>query len=245
MLDGMSVRLLLIRHGRVDFDSTDFRDAPRGPQWDPPLDARGREQADLLAARLSSMRPPAAIHCSPYRRCIETITPYARAGGRTYVVDKALSEVFMGDWEGVRFEDLMARDEEAIRQRLHDQDALFDLAPGGESGADLRARVVPAIERILAPVEGGNVVVVAHGGVINAYVGHVMGVERDMFFFPENTSVTTIDVEGAERSVRFLGDTAHLAYPAIFAPPAGAFVGDADGDPGPDAPDLRRAAGSG
>jgi probable phosphoglycerate mutase len=60
---------------------------------------------------------------------------------------------------------------------------------------------------------------IAHGGVINAYLGHVMGVRQDMFFIPENTSVNTIDVDGAVRRMRFINDVAHLVFPGIFALP--------------------------
>ena len=218
----MPRRLLLIRHGRVDFDATgagDFRDTPRGPQWDPPLDGRGQEQAGLLAARLTSMAPPAALFVSPYRRCLQTAEPFVRATGIEPTVDEGLSEVFIGEWEGVRFEDLFAANADLIRRRLHEQEPMFNLAPGGESGVQLRARVVPAVERLLASApdgDEGNVLMIAHGGVINAYLGHVMGVEQDMFFIPENTSVNTIDLDGDLRRMRFINDVAHLAFPGIF-----------------------------
>jgi probable phosphoglycerate mutase len=100
---------------------------------------------------------------------------------------------------------------------------MFDMAPGAETGRELRARVVPAVERLLGTVEAerGNVVMVTHGGVINAYLGHVMGLEQDMFFIPENTSVNTIEIDGERRRMRFINDVAHLAFPGIFTPPAG------------------------
>ncbi len=223
----MSMRLLLIRHGRVDFDAKDFRDTDRGPQWDPPLDERGRQQADLMAVRLASMDPPVALFVSPFRRCLQTVEPYARAIGVTPTVDDGLREVYTGEWEGVRFEDIFAANPEILRRRLHDQQPMFNLAPGGESGAELRARVVPAIERLLDEAIGGaggrdgNVVMVTHGGVINAYLGHLMGFDQDMFFIPENTSVNTVDVDGDGRRMRFINDVAHLAFPGIFSPPPG------------------------
>ena len=97
---------------------------------------------------------------------------------------------------------------------------MFSLSPGGESGAQLRERVVPAIEGALGSIGGGVVVMVTHGGVINAYVGHVMGVPHDMFFGPDNTSISTIAVDGESREVRFLNDVRHLTDPQVFAPPA-------------------------
>jgi probable phosphoglycerate mutase len=222
----MSVRLLLIRHGRVDFEALGdehFLDSPRGRQWDPPLDERGREQARRLAARLTLMDPPAVVAVSPFRRCNQTLAPYLEAAGLGPEVPRVaddLGEVFIGRWEGVRFEEILSKDEELAR-RFREQEPMFSLAPGGESGPELRARVVPAIEQLLEDVRDGAVVVVTHGGVINAYLGHVMGIDHDMFFLPDNGSINTVLVEGDRREFRFLNDVRHLTDPAVFAPTAG------------------------
>src|SRR5262249_45064368 len=159
---------------------------------------------------LASMEPPVALFVSPFRRCLETVAPYARAIAAQAVVDDGLSEVYIGEWEGVRFEDIFASNRDVIRQRLHEQQPMFNLAPGAESGAELRARVVPAVERLLSGMraERGNVVMVTHGGVINAYLGQIMGLQQDMFFIPENTSVNTIEVDGDRRRMRFINDVA-------------------------------------
>jgi probable phosphoglycerate mutase len=215
-------RLFLIRHGRVDFDARDrFRETPRGRQWDPPLGEEGRQQAEHLAARLLAMRPPAGLYVSPFTRCLETIAPYAAAAGVEPTTNDDIGEVFIGGWEGVPFEELLAESEEVAR-RAKEFEAMFAVAPGGETAERLRARVVPAIEEMIERHPDGDVVVVAHGGVVNAYSGHVMGVDHDMFFMPENTSISTFDLDGSERRVRFLNDVLHLFQPGLFAPPAGA-----------------------
>jgi broad specificity phosphatase PhoE len=126
--------------------------------------------------------------------------------------------VFIGEWEGLSFEEIVSGDEELAR-RFRDSEAMFGLAPGGESGQELRARVVPAVERILEDHPGGDVVVVTHGGVINAYLGHVLGIDQDMFFLPENTSINTVTVQGSRRTMRFLNDTRHVTEPRLFVPP--------------------------
>jgi broad specificity phosphatase PhoE len=222
-------RLFLIRHGRVDFDARDrFRESPRGRQWDPPLGEEGRQQAEHLAARLLAMRPPAAVYVSPFTRCIETIRPYAERTGVETTLDEDIGEVFIGEWEGVPFEDLLAASEEVAR-RARDFEAMFGAAPGAETSYELRARVVPAIDRMLERHPDGDVVVVAHGGVVNAYAGHVLGVDHDMFFMPENTSISTFDLDAGRPRVRFLNDVLHLFQPGLFAPPAGAAT-SADAD---------------
>jgi broad specificity phosphatase PhoE len=215
----MTRRLILVRHGRVDFDARDFVDTPLGPQWDPPLDARGRQQAERLGARLIASEPSARILVSPLTRCRETLAPYVHASGASPDVVDDLREVFIGRWEGMRFEDILSEDEE-IARKFRDQEAMFSLSPGGESGEQLRARVVPAIEAALADgSDGGDLLVVTHGGVINAYLGHVMGVAHDMFYLPDNASINTVVVDGERREMRFLNDVRHLTDPGVFAAP--------------------------
>ena len=216
----MSVKILLIRHGRSDFESRDFLESPRGRQWDPPLSEKGAEQARALSVRLELMDPPKAVIVSPFQRCRETIQPFLDATGMEARVVDDVGEVFIGGWEGLSFEEIVSGDEELAR-RFREQEAMFALAPGGESGRELRERVVPAIEEALAPVSDGVIVVVTHGGVINAYLGHVMGIEEDMFFLPENSSINTVEADGNVRRLRFLNDVRHLTDPQVFAPPAG------------------------
>jgi len=216
----MSIRLLLVRHGRVDFDARDFITTPRGRQWDPPLDERGYVQAGRLAVRLRLMDPPAAVFVSPFRRCHQTLSPFVTEAGIEPVVVDELGEVYIGGWEGMRFEDIVSGDEELAR-RFREQEPMFSMAPGGESGPQLRARVVPAVESALSGTSEGTVLIVSHGGVINAYLGHVMAIPHDMFFLPDNASINTVLVEGDRREVRFLNDVRHLTDPAIFAAPGG------------------------
>jgi probable phosphoglycerate mutase len=187
-----------------------------------------------LAARLLLMDRPAAVVVSPFRRCGQTVQPFLEATGDHAEVQEDLGEVFIGAWEGLAFEEIISGDEELAR-RFREQEAMFSLAPGGESGAELRARVIPAIERIIEPVQDGVVVVVTHGGVINAYLGHVLGIGHDMFFLPDHASINSVVVDGPRREVRFINDVRHLTDPAVFAPPAG--VGEhAEKEEGPGTP---------
>jgi 2,3-bisphosphoglycerate-dependent phosphoglycerate mutase len=210
-------RLVLVRHGRVDFASRDFLETPRGRQWDPPLDDIGREQAMHVAARIASAPAPIAIYVSPFRRCAETLAPIAASVGVDGTVVDDLGEVSVGDWEGVPFEQIVAENEDFIRRRIHEHEAIFAQAPGAERGPELRARVVPAIEQILSSTQGdGDVLVVTHGGVINAYMGHVLGIDQDMFFLPENCSLNVVAVDDDQRIVKFLSDAAHLFFPQLW-----------------------------
>ncbi len=211
----MSRIVYLVRHGESDFASREFTTTPRGRQWDPPLGARGREQAELLARRLLAMDAPAAVYASPLRRTRETVAPYAESAGVEVVLEDGLEEAFIGEWEGKPFEEILASDERMLR-RLRNQEPIWRHAPGAEELAPFRARVRDAIEGMLARHPDGNVIAVCHGGVINAYVAPLLGADHEMLFIPENTSLNSVVVDGEARRVRFLNDTLHLTDPHYF-----------------------------
>lgn len=212
----MSRRVLyLIRHGRSDLDVKDYTRTARGEQYDPPLGAIGKEQAELLAKRLATMPLPAAVYCSPLRRTRETVAPYAERTGVDVSYEDDLVEAHIGEWEYKTFEEILASDDAVMRNVLR-QEAIWHLAPGGETVDSLRMRVAGVLDRILERHPEGDIFVICHGGVINACIGPLLGIEHEMFFLPENTSVNSVVVDGDERRVRFLNDILHLTDPHLF-----------------------------
>jgi broad specificity phosphatase PhoE len=161
------------------------------------------------------MEPPAAVYASPLRRTRETIAPFAEASGVDVAFEDDLMEGYVGEWEGMPFEEILARDEQMLH-RLRNQEPIFRHAPGVEQLPAFRARVHGAVERILDRHAEGNVVVMCHGGVINAYVAPLLGVDHEMFFIPENTSLNSVVVEADRRRIRFLNDHLHLTDPHLF-----------------------------
>jgi 2,3-bisphosphoglycerate-dependent phosphoglycerate mutase len=209
--------LYLIRHGRSDFD---WSGAPfsttRGEQWDPPLSEEGRRQAELLAERLVVMDlAPFTVYSSPLRRARETAEAFARRAGVEVAIEGDLAEAHIGGWEGVPFEELLEHDPDLIHHLRH-QRAIWHRAPGAERGDRFRDRVRSTIEDLLARHPEENLVLFAHGGVINAFCGALLGLSQEMFFLPENTSVNSVDVDGEARTVRFLNDVLHLTDPHFF-----------------------------
>ena len=207
--------LFLVRHGRSDASSSDFVPYRNGPQWDPPLDATGAEQARLLARRLLVMDPPAAVYCSPMRRARETVAPYVAATGAEVRYEGDLVEAHVGAWEGRSFEEIIAGDEQMLHL-FRNQDAMWLHGPGAEDPHAFRDRVVSAIDRIVEATPRGNVLIVCHGLVINASLSPLLGLEQHMFFLPDNTSLNTVLLDGHSRSLRFLNDVRHLTEPALF-----------------------------
>ena len=209
--------LYLIRHGQSDFGWQGERWASaRGDQWDPPLSEEGARQADLLAERLLVMDlEPLAVYSSPLRRARETAEAFARRAGTDVTLDDELVEAHIGGWEGMRFEEIIGSDPEVV-QHVRNQRAIWHRAPGAEGGDGFRTRVRTAVDAIVDHHPGENVLVFAHGGVINAYVGDLLGLRQEMFFLPENTSLNSVEVDGETRTVRFLNDVLHLTDPLFF-----------------------------
>ncbi len=209
-------RIYLIRHGKADHRSTRHAQTPRGATADPPLDDVGKAQALALTRRLRKMPSPAAIYCSPLTRARETIQPFLDATGATATYLDDLAEWHAGDWELKEFEELLGEHPE-MPTRILLQDPVFVLAPNSEPVADFRRRVVDAVEGALAAHDDGDLWIVCHGGVINAYIGDVLGVtDQEMFFLPANTSINTVKVDGVTRTMWFLGDDTHYTSPELF-----------------------------
>jgi alpha-ribazole phosphatase/probable phosphoglycerate mutase len=161
---------------------------------------------------------PSAVYCSPLRRARETVAPYAEAAGLKVTYDKDLSEAHIGGWEGLPFEEIVSSDTELLHLVVNQQ-PIWHRSPGGETMPEFRDRVVTAIDGILRKHPNGDVVIVAHGGVINAYCGEAVGLPNEMFFLPENTSINSMVVDGERRTVRFLNDVVHLTDPRLFEGP--------------------------
>ena len=209
-------RLYLIRHAKADHRSTGEAETRRGTVADPPLDATGREQAAILTSRLRKLPEPAAIRCSTLTRARQTIQPYLDATGTTATYDEDLAEWYLGAWEFKEFEELLVEHPEVARRILL-QDPVLHLAPDSEPFDAFRRRVVAAIESALTDHPTGDVWVICHGGVINAYLSRLLDLQgQELFFLPPNTSINTVKVTGGARALRFLADDTHVTEPELL-----------------------------
>jgi broad specificity phosphatase PhoE len=119
-------------------------------------------------------------------------------------------EMFRDLPEGARVRDivpepvLLGMRERFVRERK------WDVYPYTETSTEFGHRVVNVIEGILALHPGQRVVVACHAGVINAYIGHVLGLEEDMFFRPGHASVSRVMAGAERRVVHTLNEIHHL-----------------------------------
>lgn len=158
------MKLLLIRHGQTEGN---VRGALDTALPGPPLTELGRAQADALAARLAD-EPIVAVYASEATRAQQTAAPLAAALGLEVQVIEGVKEVDAGDLEG-------ATDPRSVRTYLQTarrwtQGELSVAIPGGESGEQVRARMVGAADELRAKHEqtapDGVVALFSHGGAI-------------------------------------------------------------------------------
>ena len=87
------------------------------------------------------------------------------------------------------------------------------------------ARVTGALERVVAAHEGrATAVVVAHAGVINTWLAHLLGIARPLAFPLDYAGITrVVAARDGRRSVRTVNEIAHVAD--LLAPVAGTTEG--------------------
>jgi probable phosphoglycerate mutase len=201
------VQLVLVRHALpVRVDAGRIPDA--GPA-DPALTPRGHEQAELVATLLSN-EVVSGIYSSPSLRARQTAAPLCRRVGIEAVIENALAEWDTSSPSYVPVEEMREAGGprwEALR-RGDTYDPTFDYEP-------YRETVVAGIDRILGACGAGTVVLFTHAGVVNAYLGHVLG-QRKPFWLPLPrspfyASISRLDVtEGTDARVVSINETSHL-----------------------------------
>ncbi len=201
-------QLVLVRHGE---QLADRLRGPVGDMIDPPLSERGRVQVDLVGERFAN-EPIDAIYSSPLERAYDTATAIARHHATAPVVIDDLSEIRLYDDiapQRTLLEELGPILLRGVRARMV-REKSWDVYPHSERSLAFRGRVVMAIDGIAAFHPGQRVVVACHGGVINAYLAHHLGIAYDMFFRPAHTAVNEVWAKGDVRSLRSLNDVQHL-----------------------------------
>ena len=81
-----------------------------------------------------------------------------------------------------------------------------------ETEEEFSRGVVSTIESLIERHESQRIAIVCHGGVINAYVSHCLGLPNSRgFFYPNYTSIHRIAAaRSGERSIVTLNETSHL-----------------------------------
>jgi 2,3-bisphosphoglycerate-dependent phosphoglycerate mutase len=153
-------RILAVRHGETAWN----RDTRIQGNTDIALNEHGRWQAAQLAQALRE-EPIHAVYASDLSRAFETAQAVAHVHGRTVEKHLGLRERHFGSFEGRTWTELengWPEETRAWRTRVPDF-----APPGGESLIELQARVVQTVSELASRHPGEQVLMVAHGGVLD------------------------------------------------------------------------------
>ena len=140
-------RIVIVRHGETEW-SVALKHTSR---TDVPLTPAGRRRAQALAPELAA--DYAVVLCSPLRRARETCE---LAGFEDPIIDDNLREWDYGEYEGLTTDEIRAQRPGWVLWR--------DGCPGGETPAEVGARVDLVLERLRS--QTGDALVFAHGHVL-------------------------------------------------------------------------------
>ncbi|MHA7600536.1 histidine phosphatase family protein [Alicycliphilus sp. T452] len=156
-----ATRIIAIRHGETAWNV----DTRIQGHLDIPLNDTGLWQARQLGQALAD-EPVAAFYSSDLLRAWATAEAVARATGAPLTSERGLRERSFGSFQGRTFQQIESESpEQALRWRKRDPHFVPD--GGGESLLMLRERIAATVDAIAARHPGQQIVLVAHGGVMD------------------------------------------------------------------------------
>jgi alpha-ribazole phosphatase len=176
----MATQVWFIRHGEV---AAPFVGTFVG-RSDVALSDLGRHQAQAIATYLEDA-PIDAILTSPRTRAKDTAKPLAEATGNELIVHEDLAEMHFGQWEGLAWPAIHAKDPEFAAKWQGDPTSLP--CPGGESAGDFAKRVQAELATILTKYDGKTIAIFSHAGTNRAMLGNALRLDyMDTFRFAQD-----------------------------------------------------------
>jgi len=196
-------RLILIRHGETNWN-VERRKQGRNDQ---PLNDKGAAQAKLAAEYVMANYQIDKVWSSPLQRCFNTAGLFEMP----IATSDHLLEIDYGDWEGVLSDEIEAKYSDVINGTVDETDP-----PGGEKRSNLPVRGRLWMEESQIAEEGGDVVLVGHGGSMKGLLVALLDLPDKAIgnLVIDNCSITLVDIDPDPSKVNrlvALNHTAHLA----------------------------------
>lgn len=198
-------RIYLVRHGQVE----GYQEKRYNGQSNVLLTEIGQEQSERVCACLSGLVLE-AVYSSDLARSRYCARLIADNHGLNVVAEQDLREINFGDWEGRPWVELKKAYPHDWQRRL--QDLTNYQVPGGESLQDAADRIRPVIRRIIERHPGGDVALVAHGGINRIILLDAIGATLEKAFSIEQDygCLNIIDyLDDGHTVVRLMNGTAH------------------------------------
>ena len=204
----MATNIYLVRHGEslgnVENRFLGYTD------WD--LTEKGYKQAEFAADYFNDKKVD-AIYSSSLMRAKHTADVLAKRKGLEVKTSPKLREIYGGDWEEMRFEDIAVKYKDGL-WKLWLEGVSDEIAtPNGESFKDVLKRVYDELEAIAQQNDGKEVVVAVHGAVIRVMThflrfGNLKNIKQTDF--AANASVTKIVYDKGSFTLEFADERSHL-----------------------------------
>jgi 2,3-bisphosphoglycerate-dependent phosphoglycerate mutase len=157
-----ATRIIAVRHGETAWNA----DARIQGQLDIGLNDTGRWQARRVGEALAG-EPISAVYSSDLGRAHQTAQSIAEVTGARVVPQEGLRERSFGLFEGKTFAEIHENWPDHA-QNWRNRNPEWAPPEGGESLLQLRERVTRTMELLASRHPGEQIVVVAHGGVLDA-----------------------------------------------------------------------------
>jgi broad specificity phosphatase PhoE len=183
----MSGSIIIVRHGRTEFNATGRLQG----RIDNPLDEVGLAQAEAVAAYLQpELLPDTLFICSPLLRARQTATAIINRVDGSFEIDERWIELDYGSYEGLRQSEVPT---DVWRDWRNDNDFA---APQGESLNQVQRRVAEACDDLAQRLNGRTAVVVSHVSPIKSAVAWALGVDASVGWKTQlsTASITRISV---------------------------------------------------
>ncbi len=169
-----------------------------------------RQQAVKLAENFPVERVD-AIYASDLQRAMVTAETIAKQFGLPVQAEPAFRELSFGDWEGLTYQQIVDKWEDAMANFLQHPDILE--IPGGESFPAVQKRAVTRLNELIREHDGQTIVVVAHGAVLRTLLAAALHMPLQYLWsirqFNTAVNIVRYDVD-ANPTVELLNSTAHL-----------------------------------
>lgn len=161
-------RVYLLRHG----ETANAAQVCLNGHYDVALSDQGWNQSRQLAQALKNL-PIHSVYCSDLQRAHEGARLIAEPHHLKPLACPELRELSFGNWEGLSLKELREKHPGEMEQRLKDTESFR--ADGGESFQELRDRVIPKFEEIVARHPEDHIVLMCHGGVNRTILSYILG----------------------------------------------------------------------
>ena len=148
------------------------------------LDESAVEQMRRLAGMLAG-KPIKAVYSSDLIRSVKGADIIAKQLDLSFTPLRQLRERSVGVWEGLTADEIKERFPEEFQ--LWRADLLNYRPTGGECVTDVRDRIIPEYERLVAAHPDQEIAMLLHGGVNRVILAHVLGLDLNNLFRLDQT----------------------------------------------------------